>query len=93
MVSLVVRRLVHQLQIARGGRRYAAKPPALSRGHSIRSRKSGEELKRYPKEEAEELALIYAAPGIPIAEARDVAAHLIANPDQALDTRPARSLG
>jgi vacuolar iron transporter family protein len=26
-----------------------------------------EELKRYPKEEAEELALIYAARGIPIA--------------------------
>jgi hypothetical protein len=27
MVSLVVRRLVHQRQTARGGRRYAAKPP------------------------------------------------------------------
>ena len=42
-----------------------------------------EELRRYPKEEAEELALIYAARGIPCKEARDVAAHLIANPEKA----------
>jgi VIT family len=46
-----------------------------------------------PKEEAEKLALIYAARGIPIAEARDVAAHLIANPDQALDTLAREELG
>ena len=42
-----------------------------------------EELRRYPKEEAEELALIYAARGIPFKEACDVAAHLIANPEKA----------
>ena len=52
-----------------------------------------EELKRYPKEEAEELALIYAARGIPIDEARDVSAHLIANPEKALDTLAREELG
>ena len=53
-----------------------------------------EELKRYPKEEAEELAaLIYEARGVPIAEARDVAAHLVANPDKALDTLAREELG
>jgi VIT1/CCC1 family predicted Fe2+/Mn2+ transporter len=52
-----------------------------------------EELKRYPKEEAEELALIYEARGIPIAEARDVAKHLVANPDKALDTLAREELG
>jgi len=52
-----------------------------------------EELKRYPKEEAEELALIYAARGIPIEEARDVSAHLIANPEKALDTLAREELG
>jgi len=52
-----------------------------------------EELQRYPKEEAEELALIYAARGIPIEEARDVAAHLIANPEKALDTLAREELG
>jgi VIT1/CCC1 family predicted Fe2+/Mn2+ transporter len=52
--------------------------------HQIAQEK--DELERFPKEEAEELALIYAARGIPIEEARDVAAHLIANPAQALDT-------
>jgi VIT1/CCC1 family predicted Fe2+/Mn2+ transporter len=51
-----------------------------------------EELKRYPKEE-EELALIYEARGIPIAEARDVAAHLVANPEKALDTLAREELG
>lgn len=52
-----------------------------------------DELERYPAEEAEELALIYAARGIPIAEARDVAAHLIANPEKALDTLAREELG
>ena len=52
-----------------------------------------EELERYPKEEAEELALIYAARGIPLAEARDVASHLIANPEKALDTLAREELG
>src|SRR5262245_20846299 len=52
-----------------------------------------EELKRYPKEEAEELALIYAARGIPLDEARDVASHLIANPEKALNTLAREELG
>ena len=52
-----------------------------------------DELERYPKEEAEELALIYAARGIPLKEARDVAKKLIANPAQALDTLAREELG
>jgi VIT1/CCC1 family predicted Fe2+/Mn2+ transporter len=59
--------------------------------HQIAQEK--DELERYPKEEAEELALIYAARGIPIEEARDFAAHLIANPAQALDTLAREELG
>jgi VIT1/CCC1 family predicted Fe2+/Mn2+ transporter len=52
-----------------------------------------DELERYPKEEAEELALIYAARGLPLAEARDVATKMIANPEQALDTLAREELG
>jgi vacuolar iron transporter family protein len=52
-----------------------------------------DELERYPKEEAEELALIYAARGLPLAQARDVAAKMIANPEQALDTLAREELG
>ena len=52
-----------------------------------------DELQRYPKEEAEELALIYAARGIPVAEARDISTHLVANPEQALDTLAREELG
>ena len=59
--------------------------------HQIAQEK--DELERYPKEEAEELALIYAALGIPLKEARDVAAHLIANPEKALDTLAREELG
>jgi VIT1/CCC1 family predicted Fe2+/Mn2+ transporter len=59
--------------------------------HQIAQEK--DELERYPKEEAEELALIYAARGIPLKEARDVAAHLIANPEKALDTMVREELG
>jgi len=59
--------------------------------HQIAQEK--DELERYPKEEAEELALIYAARGIPLEEARDVAGHLIANPDKALDVLAREELG
>lgn len=52
-----------------------------------------DELERYPKEEAEELALIYAARGIPLMEARHLADHLIENPDQALDVLTREELG
>jgi vacuolar iron transporter family protein len=59
--------------------------------HQIAQEK--DELERYPAEEAEELALIYAARGIPLDEARDVAAHLIANPDKALDALAREEFG
>ena len=59
--------------------------------HQISQEK--DELERYPNEEAEELALIYAARGIPLKEARDVAKKLIANPAQALDTLAREELG
>jgi VIT1/CCC1 family predicted Fe2+/Mn2+ transporter len=59
--------------------------------HQIAQEK--DELERYPKEEAEELALIYAARGIPLKEARDVANHLIANPEKALDALAREELG
>jgi len=52
-----------------------------------------DELERYPKEEAEELALIYAARGLPLAQARDVAAKMTANPEKALDTLAREELG
>jgi VIT1/CCC1 family predicted Fe2+/Mn2+ transporter len=52
-----------------------------------------DELERYPEAEAAELALIYAARGIPEAEARDIAKHLIANPAKALDTLAREELG
>ena len=59
--------------------------------HQIAQEK--DELERYPEEEAEELALIYEARGIPLAEARDVAKKLIANPEKALDTLAREELG
>jgi VIT1/CCC1 family predicted Fe2+/Mn2+ transporter len=52
-----------------------------------------DELERYPNEEAEELALIYAARGLPLAQARDVAAKMTANPEKALDTLAREELG
>ncbi len=52
-----------------------------------------DELERYPAEEAEELALIYAARGIPLEQARDITKKLIANPDKALDTLAREELG
>jgi VIT1/CCC1 family predicted Fe2+/Mn2+ transporter len=52
-----------------------------------------DELERYPKEEAEELALIYAARGVPLKEARELAKHLIENPEKALDALTREELG
>src|SRR5512147_2991597 len=52
-----------------------------------------DELERYPAEEAEELALIYAARGVPLNEARHITKKLIANPEQALDTLAREELG
>ena len=52
-----------------------------------------DELKTYPAEEAEELALIYAARGIPLEEARRIATQLVADPEKALDTLAREELG
>ncbi len=51
------------------------------------------ELDAYPEEEAEELALIYEARGVPLEEARRHAAQLIADPVNALDTLTREELG
>ena len=52
-----------------------------------------DELAAAPEEEAEELALIYEAKGLPADEARTVANHLIADPSMALDTLAREELG
>ncbi len=52
-----------------------------------------DELERYPEEEAEELALIYNARGVPLRQARALAKRLIADTDMALDTLAREELG
>jgi len=52
-----------------------------------------EELARYPEEEAEELALIYGARGMPIEEARTLARKVLEDPVQALATLSREELG
>lgn len=52
-----------------------------------------EELAEYPEAEAEELALIYAARGIAIEDARRMATQLVANPAHALDVLAREELG
>ena len=52
-----------------------------------------EELARYPDEEAEELALIYNARGLPLDEARTMTKRMIENPEQALNTLAREELG
>jgi VIT1/CCC1 family predicted Fe2+/Mn2+ transporter len=52
-----------------------------------------EELAEYPDEEAEELALIYAARGMEIERARQVAHDLMKDPEHALDTLAREELG
>jgi VIT1/CCC1 family predicted Fe2+/Mn2+ transporter len=51
------------------------------------------ELEQIPDEEQEELALIYQAKGLPEAQARDLAARLIADRPRALDTLAREELG
>ena len=51
------------------------------------------ELAEYPNEEAAELALIYAARGIPKREAQGLAERIIADPARALDTLAREELG
>jgi VIT1/CCC1 family predicted Fe2+/Mn2+ transporter len=52
-----------------------------------------EELDHYPEEEAEELALIYQARGLPLDDAVRLASKLTADPAQALDTLAREELG
>jgi VIT1/CCC1 family predicted Fe2+/Mn2+ transporter len=52
-----------------------------------------DELAEYPQEEAAELALIYAARGLPEAEARQLADRLVADPERALDALAREELG
>ena len=52
-----------------------------------------DELEQYPQAEAEELALIYAARGLPLDQARELAQRLIADPRQALDVLAREELG
>ncbi|HEX9788768.1 MAG TPA: VIT1/CCC1 family protein [Candidatus Binatia bacterium] len=52
-----------------------------------------EELEMSPKEEEEELALIYQAKGIPDDQARSLARRIIANPKTAIDTLAREELG
>jgi VIT1/CCC1 family predicted Fe2+/Mn2+ transporter len=52
-----------------------------------------EELAEYPEQEAEELALIYAAKGLSEKEAKELADKLIHDPEKALDTLSREELG
>lgn len=52
-----------------------------------------DELHQYPEEEQEELALIYAARGIPADQARNVAAELMKDPERALNALAREELG
>jgi len=52
-----------------------------------------EEFAAYPEEEAEELALIYAARGMPLEQARETARTLLADPEHALDVLAREELG
>lgn len=52
-----------------------------------------DELKEYPEAEAEELALIYEARGLPLDEARRMAQTLISDPAHALDALAREELG
>ena len=52
-----------------------------------------DELEQYPDAEAQELALIYAAKGLPLKEATRLARRIIADPEHALDTLAREELG
>lgn len=52
-----------------------------------------DELELYPDEEAEELALIYAARGVPVDKAREIAHMLVKDPKTALDALAREELG
>jgi len=52
-----------------------------------------DELAEYPEEEAEELALIYAARGMDLEQARSITRELVKNPEAALDALAREELG
>jgi VIT1/CCC1 family predicted Fe2+/Mn2+ transporter len=52
-----------------------------------------DELAQYPEAEAQELALIYTAKGLPAKEATRLATQLVADPEHALDTLAREELG
>jgi vacuolar iron transporter family protein len=52
-----------------------------------------DELKEYPEAEAQELALIYVAKGLPQREAEKLAQRLVSDPEHALDTLAREELG
>jgi len=52
-----------------------------------------DELKQYPEAEAQELALIYAAKGLPVKQADRLAKRLVSDPENALDTLAREELG
>lgn len=52
-----------------------------------------EEIRLMPELEAEELRLVYQAKGMPAAQARDVAAAVMADPDRALEEQVREELG
>lgn len=52
-----------------------------------------DELREYPAEEAEELALIYRARGVPTPQAHELATALMQDPEHALDTLAREELG
>lgn len=52
-----------------------------------------EELERYPEEEAEELALIYAARGVPLEDARAMTRRMVQDKEKMLDTLAREELG
>ena len=60
-------------------------------GHQIELER--QELLEVPKEEEEELALIYRSKGLPDDQARSLAARLVANRENALDTLSREELG
>lgn len=52
-----------------------------------------EELREFPEDEEEELALIYQAKGLPREDAVRIAKHIMTNPQMALDTMAREELG
>ncbi len=52
-----------------------------------------DELAEYPEAEAQELALIYGAKGMPVGEANRLAKKLVSDPERALDTLAREELG